>query len=719
MRRYIFFLAMFPIALLDFVTEPAHADRRVALVVGNGAYQNAPSLPNPRNDAQDVGASLRRAGFETIIGLDLDQKGMQDTAIKFSRAARTADVAIFYYSGHAIQYAGVNYLAPIDAKLNDEADLRRLVKVDEVVADLQQAKNLRILVLDSCRDNPLAEQLKRSIGVTRAMAVQRGLAKIDSPQGMIVAYATQAGRTADDGNGRNSPYTAAFLKRIDENEEIGTVFRRVSADVYETTKHEQLPELSLSLIGEFYLHGRLDVTVATPSSDSCNAASDHWRSAEAIGTIAAFEDHLARFSNCAFAGLARAKLDTLKSKALGGSTAALTPAKIPISPNRCRETATTVSLPDNCVIKIGNIMPYSGPAAEYGMIGKTEEAYFKKVNAEGGINGRRINFISYDDGYSPPRTVEDARKLVEQDEVLLIFNPLGTPGNSSIQRYLNDKKVPQLLVASGSSKWGDPKSFPWTMGWQPTYQTEGRVYAKYILANKPDAKIAVLYQNDDYGRDYVKGLKDGLGYKASGMIVAEEAYAVSEPSIASRVVTLKGAGADVFVDIATPKFAAQAIKAMAEIGWSPMHILNNVSASIGGVMKPAGFENSQGIISTAYMKDPTDPRWINDSDMKEWVTFMDKYIPGGSKTDGRNVYGYSVARTLVQILKQCGDDLTRENVMKQAANLRGFEPGLLLPGIKINTSPTDFFPLEQLQLMRFQGHSWELFGPVITAEIGG
>jgi branched-chain amino acid transport system substrate-binding protein len=370
-------------------------------------------------------------------------------------------------------------------------------------------------------------------------------------------------------------------------------------------------------------------------------------------------------------------------------------------------------------IKIGNIMPYSGPASAYGVIGKTEQAYFNKINAEGGINGRKINFITYDDGYSPPKTVEQARKLVESDEVLFIFNSLGTPPNTAIQKYMNSKKVPQLFVATGATKWNDPKDFPWTMGWQPNYQSESRIYAKYILKEKPDAKIAVLYQNDDYGKDYLKGLKDGLGAKAASMIVAEESYETTEPSIDSHIVKLKSLGADVFFNVTTPKFAAQAIKKMAEIEWKPLHLLNNVSASVGSVMKPAGFENSQGIISSAYLMDPTDPQWKNDKGMKAWNEFLDKYYPEANRADGSVMYAYIVAQGLEHVLKACGDNLTRENIMKQAASIRDLELGGLLPGVKVNTSPTDFAPLSQLQLMRFKGDTWELFGDVISGDVGG
>jgi len=370
-------------------------------------------------------------------------------------------------------------------------------------------------------------------------------------------------------------------------------------------------------------------------------------------------------------------------------------------------------------IKIGNIMPYSGPASAYGVIGKTEQAYFNKINAEGGINGRKINFISYDDGYSPPKTVEQARKLVESDEVLLIFNSLGTPPNSAIHKYMNAKKVPQLFVATGATKWNDPKDFPWTMGWQPSYQSESHIYAKYLLKEKPDAKIAVLYQNDDYGKDYLKGLKDALGAKAASMIVAEESYETTEPTIDNHVVKLKASGANVFFDVTTPKFAAQAIKKAAEIDWKALHILNNVSANVGSVMKPAGFEASQGILSANYLKDPADPQWDKDAGNKEFLDFLAKDFPEGDKTNNSVVVGYAVAQTMVHVLKQCGDNLTRENIMKQAANIKDFRPEMLLPGIKINTSPTDFAPIDQLQMMRFKGEKWEMFGDVISGEVGG
>src|SRR5580658_3447697 len=370
-------------------------------------------------------------------------------------------------------------------------------------------------------------------------------------------------------------------------------------------------------------------------------------------------------------------------------------------------------------IKIGNVEAYSGPASAYGVIGKTEDAYFKMINDAGGVNGRKINFISYDDGYSPPKTVEQVRKLIESDEVLLIFNALGTPTQTAVQKYQNAKKVPQLFVASGASKWNDPKEFPWTMGFQPSYRVEARIFAKYILKTKPDAKVAVFYQNDDFGKDYVAGLKEVFGDKTSSILIAEESYETTEPSIDSHIVKLKGTGADVFVNISTPKFAAQTIKKMAELEWKPMHLMTDVSISIGAVMKPAGFEASEGVLSAGYLKDASDPQWASDEGMKKFMAFVDKYMPGANIADANLVYGYAAAQTMVQVLKQAGDDLTRENVMKQAASLKDFAPDTLLPGVKVNTSSTDFAPIEQLKMMQFKSGKWDFFGDIISAEIGG
>ena len=370
-------------------------------------------------------------------------------------------------------------------------------------------------------------------------------------------------------------------------------------------------------------------------------------------------------------------------------------------------------------IKIGNIMAYSGPASAYGVIGKTEAAYFNKINAEGGINGRKVKFISYDDAYSPPKTVEQARKLVESDEVLFIFNPLGTPSNSAIQKYMNEKKVPQLFVATGATKWNDPKQFPWTIGWQPNYQSEARIYAKYILKEKPNGKIGILYQNDDFGKDYVKGITDGLGTKAAAsMIVGVESYEISNPTIDSRVVALKSKGADIFISIATPKFTAQSIKKAAELGWKPLFIINSTATSTAAVMKPAGIENSQNIISAAYQKDATDPQWKDDGGIKNFDAFLTKYSPEGNREDQFVLYGYSVAQTMVHVLKECGDVLTRANVMKQAASIDGLPLEGLLPGVTINTSATDFAPIKQFHLKKFKGERWELFGDLISSEVG-
>ena len=370
-------------------------------------------------------------------------------------------------------------------------------------------------------------------------------------------------------------------------------------------------------------------------------------------------------------------------------------------------------------IKVGQTVPFSGPASPYASIGKTQAAYFKMINEAGGVNGRKINLIQYDDAYSPPKAVEQVRKLVESDEVLLTFQIIGTPSNAAVQKYLNAKKVPQLLAATGASKFTDPKNFPWTMGFNPNYRVEGRIYGSYILKNYPNAKIGVLFQNDDLGRDYVAGLKDVLGDKAKTMIVAEASYEVSDPTIDSQIIRLKDAGADLLYDASTPKQAAQAIKKVAELGWKPVHIVDINATSVGAVLKPAGLENAKGLISTNYGKDPLDPQWKNDEGMKRYFAFMAKYYPDGDKDSNFNTYGYSTAATLVQVLMQCGDDLTRDNVMKQAANLKNVVGDLSLPGIVTNTSPTDYRVNKQLQMMKFDGERWELFGPIITDDAAG
>jgi branched-chain amino acid transport system substrate-binding protein len=366
-------------------------------------------------------------------------------------------------------------------------------------------------------------------------------------------------------------------------------------------------------------------------------------------------------------------------------------------------------------IKIGHTNPYSGPASSYGIIGKAEEAYWKSVNDRGGINGRQIKFITLDDGYSPPKTVECIRQLVEQDKVLCTFNTLGTPTNTAIHKYMNQKKVPMLFVATGASKWGNPKEFPWTMGYQPDYHTEAVIYAKHILANVKDAKIGVLMQNDDYGKDYWDGFKEGLG-KEIGRVAKHVTYEVTDPTVDSQVIQMKDSGANVFFNISIPKFAAQSMRKAADIGWGPAQYLNNVSAQVTTTMKPAGFENVQGVITAAWLKDPTDHQWDGDAEMKTWREWMAKYNPNGNLGDVNYVYAYSVSYLMEQTLKKCGDNLTHENLMRQAANHQKLRVPCLLPGITVSTSPTDFYPVQAVQLQRFKGESWELFGDVMHAE---
>jgi branched-chain amino acid transport system substrate-binding protein len=367
-------------------------------------------------------------------------------------------------------------------------------------------------------------------------------------------------------------------------------------------------------------------------------------------------------------------------------------------------------------IKIGNIAPYSGPVSAYGLGARTIAAYFTKVNAEGGINGRKIKFLSYDDGYSPPKTVEQARKLVENDGVLFIFASLGTPPNTAIERYMNSKRVPQLFVLSGATKFGDPKNYPWTMGWQPTYQNEARIYAKYLIEHHPNGKIGVLYQNDDYGKDYLQGLKDGLAGKIP--IISEQTYESTDPAVNSQIISLKGSGADILFDVTLGKFAAQAIRKVAELGWRPVHVLNNVATSVGSVLEPAGLENAKDILSSKAAKDPTDSAWKDDPDFRQWLAFLETYFPDADRTSSFTVTGYAVTATVVQVLRQCGDDLTRENVMRQAANLKDVKIPMLLPGISINTTLDDYFPIKQMQMGRFTGERWEQFGPVFSGKVG-
>jgi branched-chain amino acid transport system substrate-binding protein len=404
-------------------------------------------------------------------------------------------------------------------------------------------------------------------------------------------------------------------------------------------------------------------------------------------------------------------------KHLGWATAPLIAAAIVlIAVAGCEKKQSTPGVTDT-EIKIGTTQPFSGPASSYATFGRSASAYFDKINAEeGGVNGRKITYIMYDDGYTPPKTVEQIRRLVEQDGVLMTFFTLGTPTNSAIWEYMNQKQVPHLFVATGASKWGDPEGHPWSMGWQPDYATEAAIYAKYILDNIPDAKIGILYQNDDYGKDYLHGFKAGLGDKAGSLIIEEQSYEVSDATIESQIVALRDSGANVFFNITIPKFAAQAIRKADEIGWKPTQFLNNVSSSIEAVLKPVGLDKAQGIISSLFLKDPNDPQWAETQEVQDYVAFMAKYNPDQNVKDLFNVYGYSAAQTLVHVLKACGDDLSRENVMKQAASIDGLALRLLLPGIQLHTSATDFYPMQSMQLAKFEGDRWVRFGDVLAAE---
>jgi branched-chain amino acid transport system substrate-binding protein len=364
-------------------------------------------------------------------------------------------------------------------------------------------------------------------------------------------------------------------------------------------------------------------------------------------------------------------------------------------------------------IKLGQTMPYSGPASAYATIGKVQQAYFKKINDEGGINGRKINLISLDDGYSPPKAVEQVRKLIEQEEVLALFNTLGTPSNSAIHKYVNAKKVPHLFLATGATKWNDPKNYPWTMGFNLSYQAEGEIYARYLLKNKPNAKIAILYQNDDYGKDLLKGIKDVLTGPHAKMIVAEATYEVADPTVDSQILTLKASGADTFINVTTPKFAAQSVRKVYDSGWRPLHLLNNVGGSVGGVLSAAGLDKSVGVTTVQYYKDASEPQWKDDPAMLEWRGFMAKYYREGNVGDQSNIYGYLAAQVMVQVLKQCGNDFSRENIMRQAANLKNVKFSMLLPGITVSTSPTDYAPIKQAQLARFDGKQYVRFGEII------
>jgi branched-chain amino acid transport system substrate-binding protein len=391
-----------------------------------------------------------------------------------------------------------------------------------------------------------------------------------------------------------------------------------------------------------------------------------------------------------------------------GSALLASPLGAPLLPARAADTPGVTATE----IKIGNTDAYSGPASAYGVIAKLETAFFQMVNDQGGVAGRKINFISLDDGYSPPKTVEQVRRLVEQEQVALLFNTLGTPTNSAIWHYVNQKKVPHLFISTGADKWGDYQHYPWTMGYQPSYRTEAQIYTKYLLKEKPNAKLAILYQNDDFGKDYPAGVKDILGDNFDKMTVTAS-YETTDATIDSQMTALQASGADALLVAATPKFAAQSIRKVHDIGWKPMFFMTNVSNSVGAVITPAGPENAIDVISTIYMKDPTDHRWDNDDGMNEWRAFMAKYMPGADLTDGGYVFAYGVSKVMLQVLKQCGDDFSRENIMKQAANLKDFDDPVLLPGIKVNTSPTNFHPIKAMQLVRWDGNTWAPFGGII------
>jgi len=363
-------------------------------------------------------------------------------------------------------------------------------------------------------------------------------------------------------------------------------------------------------------------------------------------------------------------------------------------------------------IKLGHIVPYSGPASAYGTVGKAMAGYYQMINDQGGVNGRKIKLLSMDDAYNPAKTVEVARQLVEHEGVLALVSPLGSSQNAAIVKYMNIKKVPHIFLSTGATRWGDYQNFPWTMGWQPTYQAEGQIYAQHILKNTPNAKIAIVYQNDDFGKDYLKGFLDGLGDKAKTMVIKQITFQVADPTIDSQIIEAKGSGADVLFEITTPKFAAMAIKKVAELGWKPVHYLSSVSQSIAGVLKPAGFDNATGIISVTYLRDPLDPRWKDAKEVQEYLAWMKKYYPEGDPADQLNVNGYSLAQTMIEVIRKAGDNLTHENIIKQAANLDIVLP-MVYPGIPLKTSPTDYYPLERMQPVKFNGKTWEPLGPVL------
>ena len=708
--------------LLMFASSAAMAEKRIALLIGNKDYKpGVGALVNPLNDIRMVGDALKAVGFEVLRPTQNATRtimllAVHDFAAKLSAAGADA-VGFLYYSGHGIASAGENYLVPIDI---DEPSTRLLsvqgVKHSEVLAILRsEAPNAaHYLVLDACRNT-----LQGARG-------GKGFVPVGQQSGVLVAFAAEPGKTASDTGAGSGPYAAALaaeLVKPGQNDLL--MFHRVRVAVMDKTNGDQVPwtEDGIQRRERVLFGGDGKVSAA---SDEVAALRDQLiklqeelrrqqetgvGNAVQMGTLkeelAKSKGELSRREEELNKQLATAKPPDPKPPPAASPVVAVSP--IVAVKKRYDDGATDTE------IRIGNTNPYSGNASAYGVMGKTIEAYFKMVNEQGGINGRKINFITYDDGYAPPKTVEMVRKLVEEDKVLFVFQTLGTPPNTAIHKYLNQKQVPHLFVATGASKWGNPKEFPWTMGWQPDYVTEAIIYAKHILANVKNPKIAVLMQNDDYGKDHFNGFKQGLG-KDANKIVQVATYEVTDPTVDSQMIQLKNSGATVFFNITTPKFAAQAIKKAAEIGWRPVHYLNSVSASVGAVMKPAGIENAQSIITAAYIKQPTDPQWARSPDMMAWNQFMDKYLPHGDKKISFYAYGYAVTATLVEVLKRCGDNLTRENIMKQAASLKDLEVPLLLPGIKINTGPNDFFPIQSVRLQRFNGDTFELFGEVLSNE---
>jgi branched-chain amino acid transport system substrate-binding protein len=705
------------------VKAATESEQRVALVIGNSAYKDSP-LSNPVNDAADIAKALDEVGFKVILKRNANTREMRQAIREFGSELRRAQVGLFYFAGHGIQVKGANYLVPVGADIDNEADTEDLaIDANFALRTMEEAQvKVSIVILDACRNNPFARSFR---------STARGLATMNAATGSVVAFATAPGSVAADGTGRNGIYTKHLLASLRENDsDILKVFQRTRARVVKETGGKQTPWESTSLIGDFYFRppgaktqGETQVATNAPTNLAAGidpAANERtfWDSVKDSRNADELNAYLERFPNGLFATLAQARLRSLSATQIA-STAPAIAATRPPQAGSIASIASGASLKEkydpgasSTEIKIGNIRPDSGPASAYGTIGKAIGAYFKKINDEGGINGRKITYISYDDGYSPPRTVEMARKLVEQDEVLFILNSLGTPSNSAIHKYMNAKKVPQLFVATGASKWNDPANNPWTMGWQPNYQTEGTIYAQHILKNMPNAKIGVLYQNDDYGKDLLKGFKDGLGAK-TGMIVKEVSYEVSTSTVDSQIVQLQSSGADTLMNITTPKFAALAIRRAYDSGWKPVHYLNNVGASPGSVLVPAGLDKSVGLISTQYLKNVSDKAWANDPAILEFTAFMKKYYPDGNLIDSSNFYGWSVAQTMVQVLKQCGDNLTRENVMKQAASLKDYVNPGALPGIRINTSATDFAPIESMQLMKFDGKQWVGFGDIM------